>query len=107
MAEELRVSKASGRDVRLDTVGDLAAKLEAWAATAGQLSVELEENKASAKAMRDSRKSDQAALDAKVEDVKKFLKDDHMDRSGNFDGMDVDRPKRRGKRSRMPFGKAI
>lgn len=104
MSAEFRVAKAAGRDVKLDTVGDLAAKLEAWAATAGQLSAELEENKASAKAMRDQRKDEQLALDGKIEDAKKGLKGEDL-HGGAYDGMDVDRPKRRGKRTRMPFGK--
>ena len=74
------------------------------AATAGRLSVELEENKASAKAMRDQRKDEQLALDGKIEDAKKGLKGEDL-HGGAYDGMDVDRPKRRGKRTRMPFGK--
>ena len=66
--------------------------------------MELEENKASAKAMRDQRKDEQLALDGKIEDAKKGLKGEDL-HGGAYDGMDVDRPKRRGKRTRMPFGK--
>lgn len=101
MKREFRVSKAAGRDVRLEEVGAMADKLEAWAATADTLSDSLEANKRSAKAMRDARSGAASALEAKVEEAKKALKD-----GGDADGrdaMDVDRPKRRGKRSRMPF----
>ena len=38
MKREFRVSKAAGRDVRLEEVGAMADKLEAWAATADTLS---------------------------------------------------------------------
>ena len=103
MNASFRVSRAAARDVRLSQVGDLADKLEAWAATAQSLSQNLEDNKANARAMREARKADRDALDAKIEDVKKSLKDGDLERAGTFDSMDVDRPKRRGKRSRMPF----
>ena len=78
----------------------MADKLEAWAENADVLSASLEKNKRSAKAMRDARTGASAALDAKVEEAKKSLKDGA---AGDLDAMDVDRPKRRGKRSRMPF----
>ena len=40
----------------------------------------------------------------KIEDAKKGLKGEDL-HGGAYDGMDVDRPKRSGKRTRMPFGK--
>ena len=57
---------------------------------------QLEENKVQAKALRDARKGDAAALQAKIEDIKNSLQQDDA-------AMDIDRPKRRAKRSRAPF----
>ena len=56
------------------------------------------------RALVQQRKDEQLALDGKIEDAKKGLKGEDL-HGGAYDGMDVDRPKRRGKRTRMPFGK--
>ena len=79
MAREFKVQRASGRDVKPDAVAE-----------------QLEENKVQAKALRDARKGDAAALQAKIEDIKNSLQQDDA-------AMDIDRPKRRAKRSRAPF----
>ena len=58
---------------------------------------QLEENQVQAKALRDARTGAAAALQAKIEDIKNSLQQD------DSAAMDVDRPKRRAKRSRAPF----
>lgn len=97
MAREFKVSRASGRDVKPDDVGAMADALTAWADRADAVAEQLEENKVQAKALRDARKGDAAALQAKIEDIKNSLQQD------DSAAMDVDRPKRRAKRSRAPF----
>mmetsp|Transcript_36590 Transcript_36590/g.113203 ORF Transcript_36590/g.113203 Transcript_36590/m.113203 type:complete len:251 (+) Transcript_36590:115-867(+) len=101
MRKEFRVAKAAGRDVRPENVAKMAGRLDAWAARADQLSEQLDLNKAAAKASREGRATDAAALQAKVDAVKASLSRD----DANLDDMDLDadRPKRRAKRSRAPF----
>lgn len=101
-ARVLRVSHAAVRDVKISDIGGLVAKLEAWAATAAKLSGELNANRAADSDHRAADKTRAADLEAKLDDIKKGLKDSE-NAGGAYDAMDVDRPKRRGKRSRMPF----
>jgi COP9 signalosome complex subunit 7 len=98
MARQFKVSRASGRDVKPDAVGAMADALAQWADRADAVAEQLEENKVAARAMRAARQGDAAALQAKIEDVKNSLQAE-----GGEDAMDVDRPKRRAKRSRAPF----
>jgi COP9 signalosome complex subunit 7 len=96
MAREFKVQRASGRDVKPDDVAAMADALTDWADRADAVAEQLEENKVQAKALRDARKGDAAALQAKIEDIKNSLQQDDA-------AMDIDRPKRRAKRSRAPF----
>lgn len=105
MRKEFRVAKAAGRDVRPGDVAAMAARLDAWADRADALSEQLELNKAAAKAAREGRASDAAALQAKVEAVKQQLAAEDASLE-TVDAMDLDRPKRRAKRSRAPFAKS-
>ena len=97
MAREFKVQRASGRDVKPDDVAAMADALTDWADRADAVAEQLEENKVQAKALRDARKGDAAALQAKIEDIKNSLQQDEGA------AMDIDRPKRRAKRSRAPF----
>ena len=88
MAREFKVQRASGRDVKPDDVAAMADALTDWADRADAVAEQLEENKVQAKALRDARKGDAAALQAKIEDIGNSLQQDDA-------AMDIDRPKRR------------
>ncbi|KAJ8603080.1 hypothetical protein CTAYLR_006681 [Chrysophaeum taylorii] len=107
-----RVARAAARDVAVEDVPAMAAKLKQWAETADKLVAALDQNRQLGTQMRQEKKDRAAALESTVQELKKNLKDsaDHTvapDRLGaaSYDGMDLERPKRRGKRSRMPFGR--
>ncbi|KAH8093354.1 hypothetical protein JL720_4481 [Aureococcus anophagefferens] len=97
MQEELAVDNVRDlEDAIIETIyaGLLSGKMDQMSAefrvakAAGRDPAELEENKASAKAMRDQRKDEQLALDGKIEDAKKGLKGEDL-HGGAYDGMDA------------------
>ncbi|KAJ1449971.1 hypothetical protein M885DRAFT_533875 [Pelagophyceae sp. CCMP2097] len=95
------VTSTAGRDVRVCDVVALVAKLQAWANTAVELSAALEKNKLAAKEKRAKEAARTAALQAKIDQVKKHLKENTQAADAPFE-VDNDRPKRRGKRTRLP-----
>lgn len=110
-ARLFRVTRAAARDVAVQDVPAMAAKLKQWAQTADSLVAALDRNRQLSNQLRQEKKDRTAAFEATVADLKKNLKDssdtasDTRGPGAPYDAMDVDRPKRRGKRSRMPFGR--
>lgn len=111
-ARVFRVTRSAARDVALQDVPAMAAKLKQWAQTADSLVAALDRNRELGNQLRQERKDRTSALEATVADLKKNLKEssdivssDVRANSTAYENMDLDRPKRRGKRSRMPLSR--
>lgn len=111
-AKLFRVSRAAARDVAVEDVPAMAAKLKRWAQTADLLVAALDRNRQLGEDARREKKERDERLEDAVDKLQKSINKDDMDNrlyaggGGTVESMDIDRPKRRaGKRSRIPLSR--